>query len=388
MSTFINLLSDSTFAEKMDTQNALLSVLARSDTFKFESWAQLQGLVRSGLASKILSIGDQFVCQKEGEAIAWDVIGIDCETIDANVFRHSITLQLHNPIGFLIHTLTQALYYCEKALPAGTYHFYLYNYLTPSESDLSQGVNQYYSFTLTKSVPAKGHILFPMGITSTALSTKISTYDSVTSTEAIETVSVKQGQEGTLLPSDKIACAEKIRYGYNSYKNSQIRTFLNSNYAAGSIFRKGVTNFEHFASWPFPNNGFMYGMDEDFLAVLYPVKKKTKTNTVMSDGSYEVTEDIFFLPSASEVFGTPIEGEEGEGAPYPYYSSFCTSPEPHDLPDKGRTKYKKDGSVASWMLRTAVSDTVHYCKIIGAKGNVPNNPASFSANIAPLCVIA
>ena len=81
MSTFINILSDSTFAEKMDTQNALLRILARKEYLELHTWTDVQALVRTGLAKEVLSIGDQLICQKEGKSLVWDVVGFDSESL-------------------------------------------------------------------------------------------------------------------------------------------------------------------------------------------------------------------------------------------------------------------------------------------------------------------
>ncbi|MBQ8908171.1 MAG: hypothetical protein IJY71_06265 [Clostridia bacterium] len=390
MSTFINILSDSTFAEKMDTQNALLRILARKEYMELHTWTDVQALVRTGLAKEVLSIGDQLICQKEGKNLAWDVVGFDSEALsnaDGSP-RHSMTLQLHNPLALLPFACSHALYFCASALPAGTYYFYLFGKNALSATDLLEGGENYYHFTLTKDVPAGGHLYLPWTVGRTVVNTPLSSYASAFATSPIETVSVYAGESGTLIPASKTTSAERIRYGYNLWRYSLIRTYLNSAAAKGSIFKGCPTAFEHYAAWNYDVNGFMYGLDGDFLSVLCPVKKVSRENKPFFGGAYTETEDFFFLPSEGEVFAE-VEDAEGksEGSPYPYSRLFSQNAQAADGEDKGRIKYK-DGVATPWLLRSVDVDTLSHCKAVGAKGELSGIAANVAAGIAPLCVIA
>ena len=88
------------------------------------SWEDVQKAVRSGIASKIFSIGAQLTCQKDGTNLVWDVIGIDHDTPADPQFTHSMTLQLHDCFPTVIQfDAPEAFYYAENGLAAGTYHF-------------------------------------------------------------------------------------------------------------------------------------------------------------------------------------------------------------------------------------------------------------------------
>lgn len=96
MSNIINLVSESVFSEKMDIQNAFLAAIAsNTGSPSVNSWADVQALVRAGLAAKVFSVGDMLVCQKNGSEIVWDIIGIDCDTPTDKGYTHSLTLQTH-----------------------------------------------------------------------------------------------------------------------------------------------------------------------------------------------------------------------------------------------------------------------------------------------------
>ncbi len=63
-----------------------------------KSWAEVQRIVKSGQASRIFNIGDQLICNKNGVAHVWDIIGIDYDTPEN--YNHSITLQLHTGLEY------------------------------------------------------------------------------------------------------------------------------------------------------------------------------------------------------------------------------------------------------------------------------------------------
>ena len=106
MANVLNLLSESTYIEKMDMQNALLKAIATQGgggsnvPVEINSWSVVQQMVRLGIAAKVFSIGDQLVCNHETYGtLVWDIIGIDHDTPANSEFKHSLTIQLHDCIG-------------------------------------------------------------------------------------------------------------------------------------------------------------------------------------------------------------------------------------------------------------------------------------------------
>lgn len=104
MSNVLNLLSEATYIEKMDMQNALLKAIATNGgsnvPVKLNSWSVVQQMVRLGIADKVFSIGDQLVCNHETYGtLVWDIIGIDHDTPVNSEYTHSLTIQLHDCIG-------------------------------------------------------------------------------------------------------------------------------------------------------------------------------------------------------------------------------------------------------------------------------------------------
>lgn len=106
MANVLNLLSESTYIEKMDMQNAILTAIAKqvgdgsNAPVEINSWSVVQQMVRLGIAAKVFSIGDQLVCNHETYGkLVWDIIGIDHDTPADSQYKHSLTIQLHDCLG-------------------------------------------------------------------------------------------------------------------------------------------------------------------------------------------------------------------------------------------------------------------------------------------------
>lgn len=104
--------------------------------------------------------------------------------------------------------------------------------------------------------------------------------------------------------------------GYNRYKISAARQWLNSSARSG----------EWWTSQHYGNNapsqltkikGFMAGLTSDFLAVIDPILIKTVANNVTDGRVIDETYDRFFIPSVEEMYGiSQVPGEEGSYFPY------------------------------------------------------------------------
>ena len=387
MSNQFGFLSDETFAEKMDTQNKFLAAIlsAQGGSVVPTSFKDVQTLVRSGLASKVFHIGDQLVCNKGDVKLVWDIIGIDHDVPADKQFTHSMTLQLHDCLAGMQYDGTEALFYCETELAAGTYHFTLL-----SGYDTTYGGGKTYQFTLTQPVPAGGQIMFPWGYNTQAASTKVSTYASRTATAAIESVSVVEGTEGTSLGTADGNTANmnhthRIRYGSNNWVESAMRQWINSDKAAGSVWTP-QTKFDRPPSWAASTAGFLNGIDADFLEVIGETEKVTCRNTVTDGGGSDITTDKFFLLSRREVYaGNEVSGVI-EGEPYPYYSDYSDLSVAGTGNDTNRIKYR-NGSPQWWWLRTPNSGSGYGVRGIYPAGSLNAHVASNSLGVAPACNI-
>lgn len=354
-------------------------------TANLKSWKEVQELVRAGLAPKVLKVGDQLECQRDDVKLTWDIIGFNCDTPVNPELTHSMTLQLHDGWKLLQFDTTEALYYCETELAAGTYNFTLL-----AGYDTTYGGGKTFSFTLSKPVPVGGVVMFPWEYQKQAAETKISTYASRESTTVLEFVSVTEGANGTSLgtadgKSANMNHTHCVRYGSNKYSTSAMRQLLNSDAAAGKVWTP-QTIFDRPPTWAATQNGFLSGLDPDFLAVVADVKKRTALNTITDGGGYEDTVEKFFLLSRSEVYAG-LENSVNEGNPYPYYSDFSDLSAAGSGEDGNRIKYM-DGVAKYWWLRSPGASLAFNVRIVYPSGTLNNNNAHYAFACAPACTIA
>lgn len=347
-----------------------------------DSWANIQKIVRLGLAPKVFSIGDQFTVTKGSTNLVFDVIGIDHDTPVDTQYKHSMTLQLHDCYNNFQVDASEAMYYCAEELPAGTYYFTIHNY------DATYGGNTSYYFTLANAVPAGGQIDFRWGYNVQASTCKISTYENATSTTAIETVAVTEGTEGTFLgttdgKSENMNHAHRMRYGSNRWGQSSIKQWLNTE-AEGNAWWTPTNIFDRPPSGR-ATAGFLNGMDADFISVLGKVNKRTALNTVTDGGGYEDSEELMFLISRSEVYGG-LENSVNEGNPYPYYKDFSDLTSAGTGTDSNRIKYLS-GAARYWWLRSPNPGYANIVRYVYTTGIIHNNVANYTNGVAPACCI-
>lgn len=370
-------------AEQFDTMNALLAILAsKSGEVGFDSWHAIQQAVRVGGGPSLFPIGTQLKCKKEGVGeIVWDVVAHDYNVDHIGRYKHSMTLLTHDcVVNSLQYDNTEALYYCETPLVAGTYHFTLLD-----GYDTATGGGKTYQFTLTKPVPANGVLTFPWAKDKQASETKVSTYNSVTEATAIETVSVTEGSGGTDLGTADGKTANmnhthRIRYGSNNWKESAMRQFLNSAAPAGQVW-KPQTKFDRPPSWEKTQAGWMNGLDPEFLEVVGTAKITNRTNGLYEeDGNIKqnyYTEDKFWIASRSEVYGGSESGLS-DGTQFPYYA------EPMNA---GKIKYNTSGAVRDWWLRSPLPSGTSIVRRVVIDGSLSSHDATYGHGVAVACAI-
>lgn len=385
MSNVLNLLSESTFAEKMDNQNILLAAIASNGGgVKITSWSAVQQIVRLGLASKVFAIGDQFISTKGDQQLVWDIIGFDHDVPADSQFNHSMTIQLHDCYTLTRFDGSDALYYAPEGLAAGTYCFTLL-----SGYDTTHGGGKTYQFTLTKAVPAGGQIMFPWSYNKQASTVMISTYESATSTTVIESVSVAEGSGGTNLgtadgKTENMNHSHRIRYGSNRWLHSSIRQWLNSDKAA-SAWWTPQNVFDRPPSNATTTAGFLTDMDGEFLSVISEVNKRTALNTVTDGGGYEDSKELMFLLSRSELYGG-LENSVNEGDPYPYYANYSDLSAAGTGDDSNRIKYRA-GFAQHWWQRSCDAGNAGLMRYVVSTGEIGNSGATNSFGVAPACCI-
>lgn len=379
MST-INIPRESTMQEIAQALN-LIAISVTGQTPEVSTWASVQRIVRSGFGQKAFPVGSQLRVHHEtyGEII-WDVVAHDYDKDPQDRFEHSMTLLSHDcVINSIQFDNTEVLYKAEIALSAGTYHFTLL-----AGYDTNYGGGKTLQFTLTKPIPVGGVIMFPWGYNTQSTATKISTYETQVSTTVLESVAIAEGTGGTDLGvadgKGKLNHSHRIRYGSNNWKESALRQMLNSDKTNGTFWTP-QTKYDRPPSWNATENGFMAGLPADFLDVIGICSHITKANGVHEEsdainGSYE-TQDKFWLPSYSEVFGG-AENNVADGTQYPYYSGGLAA---------DRIKYNSSGAARSWWLRSPHPWYALYVRLVYPDGSLNSNGAGNSQGAAVACAI-
>lgn len=347
----------------------------------------IQKRVRAGTAAQFYTPHISQITVKRGTTdLIFDVVGIDEEIPADSNYTHSLTLQLHDCYDSLQFDAKEALFAVgPSGMAAGTYHFMCVNQPWYTEA---QGKT--FQFTLTQDL-SEGAVLVLDNAYNANFST-ISTYADPASTTRIEQVAVTEGTDGTDLGNvrnaftgDYTNSIQRALLGNNRYGQSAIRQLLNSD-KAKNTFWEPKNKWDRAPSWNSTKDGFMYGLDEQFISVLGKVKNKTALNTVCDGGGYEELTDKIFLPSRTNVFGGNENGI-AEGQVLTYYG-----PEYSDLSaagtgaDTNRIKQRNDSNT-NWWLRSPHSTGAISVRYVTTSGALHYYLATSDYGVAPACAI-
>lgn len=358
MPQFLNILSDSTFSEKMDAQNTLLAAIAgNGGGLVPKSFADVQSIVRLGLAPTVFSVGDQFVCMRGEEQLVWDIVAFDRDKPLDPARTHSMTLQLHGIISETYSCL-YAPYYLKKSVPAGTYWLY----------DAESGKTVH--FTFSTAVPARTRLHYING--QIVLNTSRGVSFSPLSYRTAE------GEEGTALTSltdlVDINPNPELRHGNNAWENSHAYRWLNlPPEESYNDYWRATNKYELF--FYTRTDGFMQGMDTDFLQVLSPVAQDKNDNKT-----------FFFLPTQADIYG-----ESGDA--YDYYRAFSALPSPGEGADPIRCKLSEDYS-EKWYTSSKSPGSATKLQVVLEDGSIAsvdshwNSLSQATPGLCPACCIA
>ena len=178
-----------------------------------------------------------------------------------------------------------------------------------------------------------------------------------------------------------------VQNGYNNYKMSAQRQWLNSSGGRGEWWTA-----QHIGDTA-PNQlnsvrGFLNGLDSELIAVVNPVKIQVARNTVTDGGGIDVTYDKFFLPSIGEMYGAPqLAGAEGEY--FEYWKQKTGLDAPTNNANNGRIiTGLENGTAQNCRLRSAYRGNVSNAWLVLTAGYLGSNSASYAYRCAPACVIS
>ena len=394
-----------TFEAAMNKQNAMLEVLAASALRDLASdWQGLATLADSGLFGEAYAIGDQFVetwkdtannNQEYTYPFQLNHIGT-VELADDEVLHNRPFLQAHYAHPFGVQFSHQrAFLKCPDGLAAGTYYFTI-------ESSWGSNVaaGDVVCFTTTVAVPSDGRVAGCYGAPDQAKSNwRIYTYSADGKT-ILETITPTFTASGTSLGTIKatqrngnLNSMQETAYGWNRWKTSALRQYLNSAAAIGSWW-VAQDEWDIAPDQLTTKPGFLSGMPDDFVEHIKPVKVTTYPNTVYDDTSGntpDITVDKVFIPSLEQMFINPQKSGEGEyheywkrrsgrdtvmaqGSTYPQIITYAV--ESHTSAQSVRLRSaNRGGACVTWYVGSSGS-------VFGASGS-----ASGANRVAPLVVL-
>lgn len=362
-------------------------------------FAEMGKIISRGYGPSVYAIGDQInIPWKDGSTeYTWpfDVTHHGQYELESGEIVPGMALQAHYASPFTLQFDAQEAFYIVKNNP-----------LAPGTYGVTMGFtwgsnvvkDKVYQFTLTKEVPVGGVLTGFTGAPDQKPDTwKVKSYASQSATEALETVTVAEGDVGVKLGTflaagdGNINSLHRVAYGYNNNKQSGIRQYLNSD---ADNWWTPQNEYDRPPAELASHKGFMAGFDQDFLSIVGATKIVTAKNYITDGGTsaapeYDVTYDKFFLPSLEQMYIKPQAS--GEGDYWEYYKRTLGVSEPvaqyGTYPRLIKYALNAKTSPQYVRLRSANRGLANGTWYVSTSGYVTNSSASNSYRFAPACVV-
>lgn len=254
-----------------------LSVIAQTNIAHSNmDWSSVQAIVADGAGEKAFAIGTQLIEKWTDTAdskeydMPWQVNHFEDVTLEDGEVVPGMWLQTHYTLPFDIQFSHQrAFLACPDGLSAGTYNF---DFANAWGNNVKPGIN--YQFTLTNPVERGGRLAGCYGAPDQAPSSwKVYSYgkDGITLNE---TVNVTVGSGGTNLGtiqhdsrSGNLNSVQEMAYGWNRWKTSALRQYLNSSKPKGQWWTP-QDQWDICPDQLASKDGFLCGMPDEMLNCL------------------------------------------------------------------------------------------------------------------------
>lgn len=377
----------------------VLEVIAQTNIARKDmDWPTVQAIVANGAGSKAFAIGTQLIekwtdtAESKEYDMPWQVNHFEDVTLENGEIIPGMWLQTHYTLPFGIQFSHQrAFLACPDGLSAGTYHF---DFAQAWGSNVKPGIS--YQFTLTKPVEKGGRLAGCYGAPDQAPSSwKVYSYGANEIT-LNETVDVTVGSGGTnigTIPYQKrsgnLSSVHEMAYGYNRWKTSAIRQYLNSNKPKGQWWTP-QDQWDICPDQLASKDGFLCGMPEEMLKCLKKVKVSTFASKINNENVEDITYDYVTLPSLGQIHAqTQVAGE---GNPHTYWKRRSGKSTPQELfkenPNMITYSVANKTSAQGVHLRSANIDTANYTWDVGSNGNIYGNYGSLAYACSLLVCIA
>ncbi len=371
----------------------------QTGTVDVSSWTKIRNLRKSGLAEKVLTVGDIIddtwtdVAAPKEYPYQWHVADFQPIELQNGDTEASMLVQAHwaHPFGVQF-SHQRAFLACPDGLPVGSYYFTI-------ESAWGNNVKagDIVCFKTTKVVPAGGRVSGCYGAPDQAKANwRIYTHsaDGKTQIETITPTFTKTdsatnlGTQHLNKREGNLNSTQEMAYGWNRWKTSALRQYLNSEAAKGAWWT-AQDEWDVAPDQLKDKAGFLSGCSADFLSALQIVKVTTFANTVNDGGGEDTTYDRVFIPSMEQMYCAPQIKGEGTYLEYWKQRSGATAPLAQwgTYPNIITYAVENHTSPQSIRLRSASRGNAVSTWYVYSSGNVSNNNASNANRFAPLVVI-
>lgn len=361
-------------------------------------WQKVRTLIANGVGESAFAIGTQLIEKWTDTAdskeydMPWQVNHFEDVTLEDGEVVPGMWLQTHYTLPFGIQFSHQrAFLACPDGLSAGTYNF---DFAKAWGNNVKPGIN--YQFTLTNPVERGGRLAGCYGAPDQAPSSwKVYSYGANGIT-LNETVDVTVGSGGTNLGtiqhdsrSGNLNSVQEMAYGWNRWKTSALRQYLNSSKQKGQWWTP-QDQWDICPDQLTSKDGFLCGMPDEMLNCLKKVKVVTYANTVNDEGAEDITYDYVTLPSLSQMFIKPQTSGEGDVHTYWKRRSGRTTPCEWytNYPNMVEYSIANKTSPQHVRLRSATQGSACNPWYVSTSGSVYANYASYAYTFAPLVCIA
>lgn len=371
----------------------------QTGTVDVSSWTKIRNLRKSGLAEKVLAVGDIIddtwtdVAAPKEYPYQWHVADFQPVELQNGDTEASVLVQAHwaHPFGVQF-SHQRAFLACPDGLPVGSYYFTI-------ESAWGNNVKagDIVCFKTTKVVPAGGRVSGCYGAPDQAKANwRIYTYsadgktqiETITPTFAKTDSATNLGTQHLNKHEGNLNSTQEMAYGWNRWKTSALRQYLNSEAAKGAWWT-AQDEWDVAPDELKDKAGFLSGCSADFLSALQVVKVTTFANTVNDGGGEDTTYDRVFIPSMEQMYCAPQIKGEGTYLEYWKQRSGATAPLAQwgTYPNIITYAVENHTSPQHMRLRSAYRGSAYGTWYVNSSGFVSNDAASYASRFAPLVVI-
>lgn len=372
----------------------------QTGTVDVSSWTKIRNLRKSGLAEKVLTVGDIIddtwtdVAAPKEYPYQWHVADFQPIELQSGDTEASMLVQAHwaHPFGVQF-SHQRAFLACPDGLPVGSYYFTI-------ESAWGNNVKagDIVCFKTTKVVPAGGRVSGCYGAPDQAKANwRIYTHsadgktqiETITPTFAKTDSATNLGTQHLNKHEGNLNSTQEMAYGWNRWKTSALRQYLNSEAAKGAWWT-AQDEWDVAPDQLKDKAGFLSGCSADFLSALQVVKVTTFANTVNDGGGEDTTYDRVFIPSMEQMYCAPQIKGEGTYLEYWKQRSGATAPLAQwgTYPNIITYAVENHTSPQYMRLRSAGRGYAYYTWSVYSSGSVNGSgSASDAYRFAPLVVI-